>query len=77
MSSAKRVYLDYRIPKNSGSRPSDFYNEQVRAGHPCELFIQDDGSYKIFVSTSRFAPSFEREDFNGGVDLFHPRVYYI
>ena len=45
MSSAKRVYLDYRIPKNSGSRPSDFYNEQVRAGHPCELFIQDDGSY--------------------------------
>ena len=51
MSSAKRVYLDYRIPKNSGSRHSDFYNEQVRAGHPCELFIQDDGSYKIFVST--------------------------
>ena len=29
------------------------------------------------MSTSRFAPSFEREDFNGGVDLFHPRVYYI
>ena len=48
MSSAKRVYLDYRIPKNSGSRHSDFYNEQVRAGHPCELFIQDD-SYGAFV----------------------------
>lgn len=27
MSSAKRVYLGYRIPKNSGIRPSDFYNE--------------------------------------------------
>lgn len=45
MSSAKRVYLDYRIPKNSGSRHSDFYNEQVRAGHPCELFQLEDGSY--------------------------------
>lgn len=45
MSSAKRVYLDYRIPKNSGSRPSDIFNEQVRAGHPCELFQLEDGSY--------------------------------
>lgn len=45
MSSAKKVYLDYRIPKSSGSRPSDFYNEQVRAGHPCELFQPEDGSY--------------------------------
>ena len=31
----------------------------------------------LIVFTSRFAPSFERENFNGGVDLFHPRVYYI
>ena len=45
MSSVKRVYLDYRIPSNSGSRSSDFFNEQVRAGHPCELYRYDDGSY--------------------------------
>ena len=73
MSSAKRVYLDYRIPKNSGSRPSDFYNEQVRAGHPCELFIQDDGSYICRVCLQWHCNTWN----SNGMSTSEPFIYYL